>query len=179
MTDKQVDYFLKELEKTQYKISTFDKDVDIKNFDAQKVFDTMNKSFHIMYLIQELKLIRDLQEIGNTSIYGLTKKGRKVVRLGGWLKYLERESDLEIRKERKENAEIKLTEFKVKTGMFPYYVAFASFIISITSLVKSCNNEKAHEKQLKKTQSYKEGKTTLQNQKELKRTKNIDSLNKK
>ena len=26
----------------------------------------------------KLKLIRDLQEIGDTSIYGLTKKGRKV-----------------------------------------------------------------------------------------------------
>tara|TARA_R110001632_G_scaffold232421_1_gene373161 strand:+ start:2183 stop:2710 length:528 start_codon:yes stop_codon:yes gene_type:complete len=162
MTDKQVDYYLKELEKSEYKVGIFNKEIDTENFDAQKVVDTMNKSFHIMYLIQELKLLRDLQEIGNTSIYGLTKKGRKVVRLGGWLKYLEREEEIERRKERKENAEIKLTEFKVKTGMFPYYVAFASFILSTISIIKSYNNEKTREQQSQEIQLHKKEKTISQ-----------------
>jgi hypothetical protein len=163
MTDKQVDYFLNELEKTEYKISTFDKDVDLENFDAQKVVDTMNKSFHIMYLIQELKLIRDLQEIGNTSIYGLTKKGRKVVRLGGWLKYLERQDQIEKKKELKEGYELKIVEFQAKNPRLPYYIALGSFILAMLSFIKSCSTEERtllHKQEMK---PYKKEQPILQN----------------
>lgn len=162
MTDKEVDDFLKELEESKYKVSTFNREIDNSNFDANKVAMTMFKSFNISYLVDELKIIRFVQNIDDFELYSLTKKGRKVIRLGGWLNYIKRQDEIEKRIERKENAEIKLTEFKVKTGMFPYYVAFASFILSTISIIKSCNNEKTREQQSQEIQLNKKEKTISQ-----------------
>jgi hypothetical protein len=168
MTDKQVDYFLKELEKSKYKLTTFNKKIDTINFNPEKVAEIMVKSFEVIYLVEELKLIRFSQNINEVQFYSLTKKGRKVIRLGGWLKYLERQDEIEKRKERKENAELRISEFQARNQHLPYIVSFCGVIISMVSLFFTCSNSNDEPLQKKEhTMEYKSKEKKVQNNENL------------
>ncbi len=166
MTDKQVDSLLKDIEKSDFKIASFNKNIDTENFDPKKAVDTLNKSFHLSYLIEELKLIKHLQKLGKEDLYGLTKKGRKVIRLGGWLKYLERLDDIEKKRELKEDYELRITAFQAKNQYLPYILSFCGVFISIASLFITCNSNNDEPSRKKEhTLEYKVEKTKSETKK--------------
>jgi hypothetical protein len=163
MTDKEVDGFLIELERSDYKITSFDKKIDSQNFVPENAIKTFTKSFNLDYLTNELKLIKYLNTLLETEIYGLTKKGRKIVRLGGWLKYIERQDEIEKKKKLKQDYELKIIEFQAKNPRLPYYIAIGSFILAMFSFIKSCSTEERtllHKQEMK---PYKKEQPILQN----------------
>ena len=163
MNDKQVDDLLKEIERHDWELTAFNKEIDVENIKIEDVIEIFNKSIHISYLMEELGLIRFIQVIQETNFYGFTKKGRKVVRLGGWLKYLERQDEIEKKKELKQNYELKIIEFQAKNPRLPYYIAIGSFILAMFSFIKSCSTEERtllHKQEMK---PYKKEQPILQN----------------
>jgi hypothetical protein len=168
MTDKQIDDLLKEIERHAWEVTSFNKEIDGENFKLENIIETFNKSIHISYLMEELGLIRFIQVIKETNFYGFTKKGRKVVRLGGWLKYLERQDKIEKRKEKKENAELKITEFQARNQNLPYIVSISGVIISIVALIINCSSNDGELTQEKEhTMEYKLEKTKSKTKKNL------------
>ena len=93
------------------------------------------------YLKEEVGLIKKTSgSYDNYIVYCLTKKGKKIVRLGGWLKYIERQDKIEERQEKKENAELKITEFQSRNQNLPYIVSISGVIISIVALIINCSS---------------------------------------
>jgi hypothetical protein len=160
MTDKEVDIFLNNLKNEKHEFSYYEATLNTENYSAESFSKKVHTSIDYEYLKNEIKLIRisKLESDKDYIIYSLTKKGRKVLRIGGWIKYLKRKDAIEAKKEKKQDAEIKINEFQAKNGMLPYYVTFGAFIISILSFINSCNSEN---KKLKHTQKKKTHKTEL------------------
>jgi hypothetical protein len=163
MNDKQVDDLLKEIERHDWELTAFNKEIDVENIKIEDVIEIFNKSIHISYLMEELGLIRFIQVIQETNFYGFTKKGRKVVRLGGWLKYLERQDEIEKKKELKQNYELKIIEFQAKNPRLPYYIAIGSFILAMFSFIKSCSTEERTLLSKQEMKPYKKEQPILQN----------------
>jgi hypothetical protein len=163
MNDKQVDDLLKEIERHDWELTAFNKEIDVENIKIEDVIEIFNKSIHISYLMEELGLIRFIQVIQETNFYGFTKKGRKVVRLGGWLKYLERQDEIEKKKELKQDYELKIIEFQAKNPRLPYYIAIGSFILAMFSFIKSCSTEERTLLSKQEMKPYKKEQPILQN----------------
>jgi hypothetical protein len=163
MNDKQVDDLLKEIERHDWELTAFNKEIDVENIKIEDVIEIFNKSIHISYLMEELGLIRFIQVIQETNFYGFTKKGRKVVRLGGWLKYLERQDEIEKKKELKQNYELKIIAFQAKNPRLPYYIAIGSFILAMFSFIKSCSTEERTLLSKQEMKPYKKEQPILQN----------------
>ncbi|SIR18777.1 hypothetical protein [Maribacter ulvicola] len=141
MTDKEIDEILKKFENQQYPLIPFEYQNDDYS-DEYKLADKITESINFTYLIEEVKLLRLVENVkAEFNLYSLTAKGRKVLRQGGWIKYLERKEKIEIKKEKKEDFELKILEFQAKYPRLPYYIAFASVLISFLAFINSYNSD--------------------------------------
>lgn len=156
MTDKEIDDYLKKFELQKYPLIPFVYENEMYE-DEFKLADKMTESVNFNYLTDEVKLLKIVKNVkADFNLYSLTAKGRKVLRQGGWLKYLERKEEIEIRKEKKENAELKISEFQARNQHLPYIVSFCGVFISIVSLFITCNNSSDEPSQKKEhTLEYK------------------------
>ena len=92
------------------------------------------------YLTNDLGLLKKVENVkAEFTLYALTSKGRSVLRQGGWVKYLERLEKIEIKKELKQDYELKIAEFQSKNTRLPYYISACGVIISFVALIISCN----------------------------------------
>ena len=142
MKDKEVDSYLKSVDSQSLQIRMIKSNKDISELkEVNETIGRIKQYEDIRYLVEELKLLRESIIKGDEyDFYSLTKKGRKVLRLGGWLKYLERKDEIEKRNERKENADIKISEFQARNQHLPYIVSFCGVFISIVSLLITCSS---------------------------------------
>jgi hypothetical protein len=164
MKDKDVDEYLKELENKKYPFSGFKGFSNFKWDKDDELLDKFNEYIDYKYLSEELKLIKKIEKTDTEILFFIfTKKGRKVMRLGGWLKYLDRKEEIEKKNELKEDYELKIAEFQAKNPRLPYYIAFGSFILAMFSFIKSCSTEERtllHKQEMK---PYKKEQPILQN----------------
>jgi hypothetical protein len=153
MTDKEIDDYLKEITSTPFQIDGFKtfkyfdnnetevKEEKTKKEEEEALVEKFTKSFNYEYLCSEVKLIRPSNKDDGIVFFSLTKKGRKVIRIGGWLKYLERQDEIEKRKEEKENLELQITKAHAKYPYLPYWLAFGGVFVSFLAFINSCNSE--------------------------------------
>jgi hypothetical protein len=164
MKDKDVDEYLKELENKKYPFSGFKGFSNFKWDEDDELLDKFNEYIDYKYLSEELKLIKKIEKTDTEILFFIfTKKGRKVMRLGGWLKYLDRKEEIEKKNELKEDYELKIVEFQAKNPRLPYYIAIGSFIIAILSFINSCNSEKQKPQYKSEKIEHKKAQPILQN----------------
>jgi hypothetical protein len=142
MTDKEVNDFLIKINREEDSVILFEKNTDISKIEIREDFIKYTNEERVFeYLKEEVGLIKKTSgSYDNYIVYGLTKKGKKIVRLGGWLKYIERQDKIEERQEKKENAELKITEFQSRNQNLPYIVSISGVIISIVALIINCSS---------------------------------------
>ena len=71
-----------------------------KNIDAvndlkvEEIIKLIRRKINLEYLETELKLIKQIEsiEFGDTIFYNITDKGRRILRKGGWIKYIKTKS---------------------------------------------------------------------------------------
>ena len=100
---------------------------------------------------------RGLIEYLGDDEFSLTFKGKQVLKAGSWDKYLTQEQSKEERRERKENLDLLMSEFQVKSKLLPYIFSTIGLIISIASIIistKSCKEQQVH-KQVPKSELVK------------------------
>jgi hypothetical protein len=168
MTDKEIDEYLKKISESHLQVIIFKKQENIVNEGKEEFLKKFKEQFNYVYLCDELKLFKEISKGDNEGIYAfdLTKKGRKVLRLGGWLKYIERQEDVEKKKELKEDYELKITEFQARNQHLPYIVSFCGVFISLISLLITCSSNNDEPLQKKEhTMEYKLEKTKSETKK--------------
>ena len=164
MKDKDVDEYLKELENQKYPFSGFKGFGNFKWNKDEELLDKFNEYIDYKYLSEELKLIKKIEKTDIEILFFIfTKKGRKVMRLGGWLKYLDRKEEIEKKNELKEDYELKIVEFQAKNPRLPYYIAIGSFILAMFSFIKSCSTEERTLLSKQEMKPYKKEQPILQN----------------
>ena len=164
MKDKDVDEYLKELENKKYPFSGFKGFSNFKWNKDEELLDKFNEFFDYKYLSEELKLIKKKEKTDTEILFFIfTKKGRKVMRLGGWLKYLDRKEEIEKKNELKEDYELKIVEFQARNPRLPYYIAIGSFILAMFSFIKSCSTEERTLLSKQEMKPYKKEQPILQN----------------
>ena len=164
MKDKDVDEYLKELENKKYPFSGFKGFSNFKWNKDEELLDKFNEYIDYKYLSEELKLIKKIEKTDIEILFFIfTKKGRKVMRLGGWLKYLDRKEEIEKKNELKEDYELKIVEFQAKNPRLPYYIAIGSFILAMFSFIKSCSTEERTLLSKQEMKPYKKEQPILQN----------------
>ena len=138
MTDKEVNEYLDDLNNKIGKREVLDVDV-LKHKKADEyAMKSMNNLINVTYLKNDLGLINDVFDDNKTvSVIYLTPKGKKVLRLGGWIKYLEREEEIEMKKEQKENYDLRISKLQANTSWFPYLVSIIGIGLSIWALYRS------------------------------------------
>jgi hypothetical protein len=153
MTDKEIDEFLKKFtEEKQYVVSYKDYSNEYLSDETKK--DMFNLEMDVTYLKDELKVVNFMKSNGRADFFYLTQKGRKIIRLGGWFEYLNREEEIEKKREEKENFDLKISKLQAKTGWFPYLFSIIGIGISIYAL--NTSNKKTHNKQSEKVHITKE-----------------------
>lgn len=156
MTDKEINDFLINIEKDESQTSIINLGGDVSAMEKADILNYEKEYTRHQYLSSELKLIKiSLSNDNGLVLFTLTKKGRKVLRLGGWLKYLERKDKIEAKKELKEDYELKIAEFQAKNPRLPYFISICGLIISFMAFINSCNSDKQkpkHNQQIQETQ---------------------------
>lgn len=97
---------------------------------------------------------RGLIEYLGDDEFSLTFKGKQVLKAGSWDKYLTKEQSKEERRERKENLDLSISEFQVKTKFLPHIFSTIGLIISVISIfisTKSCKEQQVN-KQVPKSE---------------------------
>ncbi|WP_299249788.1 hypothetical protein [uncultured Lacinutrix sp.] len=77
--------------------------------------------------------------LNNDHTFHVTSYGNKVIKDGGWKKFTENNINREKQKELKENLDLRISQFQVKTKWLPYWVSGISLIISLYALIASSN----------------------------------------
>lgn len=165
MKDKDVDDFLKELDSKEFQITGYE---SLRYFDKENPENSLKKlniSVNFDYLVNEIKLLKIISQ-GEISFFSLSKKGRKVMRVGGWLKYLDRRNEIENKKVLKEDYELKITKFQANNPRLPYYASFGGLIFSVLAFVNSCNSESKSLSDKVEMQPYNKEITILKSKKE-------------
>lgn len=143
MTDKEIDDFLIKINSTKDKTLLFEKTDDLSNIkDNVKFYKYTTEARVYEYLSEEIELIRITSgSYDSYIVYGFTKKGRDVIRAGGWLNYIENEKKGIKRKEDKESLELQITKAHAKYPYLPYWLAFGGVFVSFLAFINSCNSE--------------------------------------
>ncbi len=96
------------------------------------------------------------------DIYIITEYGFIVAQYKSWSKYLSHQKELINRKQLKENLDLKISEFQVRTKFLPYYISLISIIISVIALtnpfeskIKSVDSVDKHQQKKTKNQPNK------------------------
>tara|TARA_R110002051_G_scaffold198878_1_gene265968 strand:+ start:3233 stop:3595 length:363 start_codon:yes stop_codon:yes gene_type:complete len=120
MRDIEVDEILEKLNNQEYPLyPVLENDIDYE--DTIKLAEKITENVNFQYLENELKLIKRVENVkAEFALYSLTSKGRRVLRKGGWLKYLDFKDRIEQRKEDKEEFELKITKAQSKYPYLPY-----------------------------------------------------------
>ena len=139
MRDKEVNNILEKFEKQEYPlVPILENDIDYS--DMYKLAEKITENVNFEYLTNDLGLLKKVENVkAEFTLYALTSKGRSVLRQGGWVKYLERLEKIEIKKELKQDYELKIAEFQSKNTRLPYYISACGVIISFVALIISCN----------------------------------------
>lgn len=141
MTDNQVEDFFKQFNSENYTIIlSLEKDENKEELSEQG--RVLKDILELSYL-KELGLIKEvIKKNKSARIIHLTPKGRKVLRVGGWKKYMEREDEIEQKKQRKENYDLKISEFQANNPRLPYLLSVFSIIIAGISLFVDFKTDK-------------------------------------
>ena len=119
----------------------FDLLVDISNkgyIDIERQGNFINRDI----VIEENKIRNSLNYllsqglISNSSnnIFIITEFGYEVSRYSSWIDYITKQKEIRDRKTRKENIDLKISEFQVRTKFLPYYISAISILISLVAL---------------------------------------------
>jgi|SRR5690606_35378953 len=95
---------------------------------------------------------RGLIEYLGDDEFSLTLKGKQALKAGSWDKYLTQEQLKEEKREHKENLDLLISEFQVKSKFLPYIFSTIGLIISIASIIistKSCKEQQVHKQEPK------------------------------
>ncbi len=149
MDDQEIDKYLKEINEDKF-----------YRFKDEEQFENPLEGIkyreNIQYLSRELKLI--WQPISHADFIRLSAFGNKIMRLGGWTKYLELEERKERNKERKEQLDLRISAWQAKTGWAPLIIAIIGLGLSIFATYKA--TEKSNEPQLEKQEIIQEKSNT-------------------
>jgi len=111
--------------------------VDISKKDFVDFKDISGKSNRNQRLDEEEKYrkLNYLENYGFVSrtkdIYTITEYGYIVAQYENWAEYLAHRQELMNRKIAKENNDLKISEFQVRTSYLPYYISGISFLFSV------------------------------------------------
>lgn len=94
MRDKDIDDLLNEFDNS---VESFfiNKNIDTLNdLKVEEIIKIIRRKIHLEYLETELKLIKQIESIdfGDKIFYNITDKGRRILRKGGWIKYIKTKS---------------------------------------------------------------------------------------
>lgn len=102
-------------------------DSGIINSD-QRILDK-ERDRQLKYLLSE-----GLISSSGNDTYIITEFGYEVSKHEDWIKYLKFHKEVRDRKIKKENIDLKISEFQVRTKFLPYYISAISIIISLVAL---------------------------------------------
>ncbi len=110
-------------------------DISRKDFvDFKDVSGVSNRDQRI-YEHEKYRKLNYLEENGFVSktneIYTTTEYGYMVAQYKSWTEYLQHQKELLNRKIAKENNDLKISEFQVRTTYLPYYISIISFLFSV------------------------------------------------
>lgn len=98
--------------------------------------------------IEDDKVYRMLEYLNNLGMvtkfneqYIISEYGYTVSSFSSWEEYLNHYKNILDKKVKKENLDLKLTEFQTRTKLLPYFISFASIIISIFAISYNPNTE--------------------------------------
>ena len=155
MTDEEIDEFLIKINSQKNKTLVLDKHEDISKINNPDYFiEYTNECRVYEYLEEEIGLIRKVAgSYDGYIVYGLTKKGKEVVDIGGWLNYVKKQKASIRRKEEKERFDLSISKLQAKTGWLPYLFSTVGIIISFLAYKNSKENNpvKSQERYINKT----------------------------
>ncbi|WP_298884253.1 hypothetical protein [uncultured Polaribacter sp.] len=140
MSDKEINDFLNKINNSFNGIYPFSNNISVSESVENKAIK-LKEIINLEYFEKDLGLIIILfkESEGKTAI--LSSKGKKVIRLGGWIEYLKREEKLEKKREQKENFDLKISKFQSNTTWLPYIASGIGLILSIIAIVISLIKE--------------------------------------
>jgi hypothetical protein len=178
MTDKEVNDFLNKINNSFNGTYPFTNKVNVsESVESQSL--KLKEVINLQYFEKDLELIIILFKKSEGKIAILSTKGKKVIRLGGWIEYLKREEKIEKKREEKEDFDLKISKLQAKTGLLPYFLSVIGIGISIWALVESKSNTPTnkHEQPLIKEHKQLPSKDYPTKDSLSEKGKRIDSLN--
>ena len=91
----------------------------------QRILDA-ERHRQLKYLLSE-----GLISSSGNETYIITEFGYVVSKHGNWINYLKFQKDIRDRKIKKENIDLKISEFQVRTKFLPYIISVLSILIAI------------------------------------------------
>ena len=115
-------------------------------YSVQSAYNFPNHDEFLIYkkniiLLKDENLIEHKKT--NPNFYEITSLGLKVLNEGGWENYQLKYKLKEDRKNKKEELDLKISEFQLKTKWLPYWISAISLLISLLALYKSFNSSNA------------------------------------
>lgn len=84
---------------------------------------------------ERLKYLLNQGLVSHTKdIYIITEYGYHVAQFKSWDDYLTHQKSLIDKKIKKENADLKISEFQSRTKLLPYFLSFISIVISVIAI---------------------------------------------
>ncbi|APZ47685.1 hypothetical protein BW723_15910 [Polaribacter reichenbachii] len=122
-----------------------------KYFDYEDKSRTTNRDKEIerSEKYRQLRYLLDQGFISSTKdIYIITEYGYIVSQFESWSEYINHQKELLDRKVKKENLDLKISDFQVRTKYLPYIISLLSVVLSIIALSYQFKKENKTEEQI-------------------------------
>lgn len=139
MEDKDVEYLLNFIDKSEDKIFPFNPEISAdKEKEISKYYHEIMKFEYMEY---DLKLLNSIEIADNYKVYSLNSKAKGIQRNGGWYEYLKLKKHKEEREIRREISELKISEFQSNNPKLPYFISICGVLVSFAALIITLNKE--------------------------------------